>query len=273
MSTVLTEDGIRDALGESAREQLDELVLMETVPSTNTWMNEQQRPGIGRFKAVLAKQQTAGRGRHGKRWASPPGAGLYLSIGYTFQRTPANLACMTLATGIATLQALENAGAVKLGLKWPNDIFGNDEKLGGILVDAQTGAGGHISVICGIGINVDLSLIEPSGDRPSNPEYSITDLKSHCDALPARCATAGAIIERVMRAITIFESGGLEPFRADWKKYDWLKGKPVDVDMPGAEFDGIADGIDEHGALHVITPQGRRVVYTGTVRVKKVEHV
>ncbi|MGB5738290.1 MAG: biotin--[acetyl-CoA-carboxylase] ligase [Woeseia sp.] len=269
MSTLLSEAGIRETLAETAREQLDELVVLDIVPSTNNWLLEQKRPAIGRFKAVLAEQQTAGRGRHGKRWASPRDTGLYLSVGYTFRRTPDDLACMTLAAGVATLQALELIGAERLGLKWPNDIFAKDAKLGGILVDAQTGRGGHVSIVCGIGINVDLTLIGQQCTGPANADYEITDLKSHCGNLPARSATAGTIIRHVMQAISVFETNGLGPFRADWKKYDWLKGKPVDVDMPGEEFEGVADGIDEHGALHVRTPQGMRVVHTGTVRARK----
>lgn len=268
MSTTLTEDGINAALKASARKELQDLVVLDCVSSTNTWMLEQERPSAGQYRAVLAQQQTAGRGRHGRNWISPRGAGLYLSLAYTFNRTPDNLACLTLAAGVATVQALESGGATQLGLKWPNDIYAHNAKLGGILVDAQTGAGGHVSIVCGIGINLDLDLADTDREVLDNFEYTVTDLKCHCAALPSRDATAAAIIARVMRATRLFEAQGLDPFRADWSKYDWLIGKPVDIDMPGDEFEGVADGIDQHGALRVTTLHGTRHVYSGTVRVR-----
>ncbi|MGB5346926.1 MAG: biotin--[acetyl-CoA-carboxylase] ligase, partial [Woeseia sp.] len=187
-------------------------------------------------------------------------------------KVPDNLACLTLAAGVATLQALERGGARQLGLKWPNDICARGAKLGGILVDAQTGSGGNISVICGIGVNVDLSLIDAERDGLTNLDYSVTDLKSHCNKLPQRNVTAAAIIDRVIRAIGIFETTGLAPFRADWNRYDCLSGKRVDINTPGDEFDGVADGIDANGALRVITDHGPRRVYTGTVREMRAEH-
>jgi BirA family biotin operon repressor/biotin-[acetyl-CoA-carboxylase] ligase len=273
MSTLLNEDRIRDALSDDARSKIDSLVILDIVASTNTWLLEQQPPAAGRYHAVLAEQQTAGRGRHGRNWISPRGAGLYLSVSYTFTRSPDNLACVTLAAGVAAVQALERVGAGKLGLKWPNDICARDAKLGGILVDAQTGAANRITVICGIGLNYDLSLIDAERHGLTNLDYTVSDLRNQCDQLPKRNQTAAAIISRVIRAIGIFETRGLAPFRADWNQYDWLRGKRVDVDMPGDEFEGIADGIDANGALRVVTEHGPRRVYTGTVREMKPERV
>lgn len=272
MSSLLNEATIRDALGDAARQKLDSVAVLDIVSSTNTWLLEQERPVAGRYQVALAEQQTAGRGRHGRNWISPRGAGLYLSVAYTFNKVPDNLACLTLAAGVATLQALEHGGAKQLGLKWPNDICARGAKLGGILVDAKTGAGGSISVICGIGVNIDLSLIDAERDGLTNLDYSVTDLVSHCDKLPHRNVTAAAIIDRVVRAIGIFETNGLAPFRADWNRYDALNGKRVDIDMPGDDFAGVADGIDANGALRVVTDHGPRRVYTGTVRELRAAH-
>ncbi|NNE59314.1 MAG: biotin--[acetyl-CoA-carboxylase] ligase [Woeseia sp.] len=269
MSFQFDEQQLREALAEPTREQLDDIYLLDTVPSTNTWLMQQDKPLAGRYRVALAAQQTAGRGRHGKHWVSPQGAGLYLSIAYTFRNRPLNPACLTLAAGLATLQGLEQLGGQQLAVKWPNDIFAGESKLGGILTDAQTGPGGHISVVCGIGINVDLAPHNKQQGELTARDYPITDLKSQCDEMPDRATIAGVIIDHVVAAINLFEEGGLTPFHPVWARHDGLRGRLVDVDMPGAEFDGTADGIDAHGALRVITAQGTRSVHTGTVRLRK----
>lgn len=264
MADSLDPDLIYRSISNAAREHLDSLDVLDVVPSTNTWLMQQEHHEKGRFHAALAKHQTAGRGRQGKRWYCPPKAGVCLSLGYTFKHNPNNISCLTLAAGVATTLALNSLGANGLRLKWPNDIYADNAKLGGILTDAQTATGGRITMICGVGINCDLSLAG-DGDEPTGLDYLMTDLRSHMDELPQRSLVAGAIIDRLILAVLRFEEEGLDPFRADWNRVDWLRNKKVVVDMPDSRIQGIADGIDANGALRVITEQGRRRVYTGSV--------
>lgn len=266
MADALDADLIYRSISDASREHLDSLDVLDVVPSTNTWLMEQDRHERGRFHAAMAEHQTAGRGRQGKRWFCPPKASVCLSLGYTFERNPNNLSCLTLAAGVATVNALTSFGASSLKLKWPNDLYAGNAKLGGILTDAQTASGGRITMICGVGVNIDLSLV-PHGEKPEDIDYSITDLRGQLDESPNRSYVAGAIIDRLIPAIRRFEQEGLEPFRADWNRLDWLRGKPVEVTMPDSTITGTADGIDANGALRVLTDQGRRRVYTGTVRV------
>ncbi len=271
MPDLLDAARIERALSESARESLDRLEVLDVVPSTNTWLMQQVRHERGSFQAVLAEHQTAGRGRQSRRWFSPRRAGLCLSLSYTFNENPDNISCLTLAAGVAVLQALDSLGVRKLKLKWPNDIYAGEAKLGGILTDAQTASGGRITMICGVGLNVDLSLAETDRKDLAALDYSVTDLNSHCDELPDRSSIAAAIIERLIAAFRTFELHGVEPFRADWNEHDWLQGKQIVVDMPDCQVSGTADGIDANGALRVMTSQGRRRVFTGDVRVLAAE--
>lgn len=262
---------IKRALSESARASLDSLDVLDVVPSTNTWLMQQVRHERGRFQAVLAEHQTAGRGRQGRRWFSPRKAGLCMSLAYTFDRNPGNISCLTLAAGVAVVISLESLGARELKLKWPNDIYAGNAKLGGILTDAQTASGGRITMTCGVGLNVDLSLADAGRSELDTLDYAVTDLRCHLDPLPDRSAIAAAMLESLIAVFRTFEQEGLEPFRADWNSHDWLKGKRVCVDMPDCKVNGTADGIDANGALRVMTAQGRRRIFTGDVRVAAAE--
>ncbi len=268
MSASLDKDEISAALAPATREWLGELEVLDVVPSTNTWLMQQERHEPGRCHVVLAEHQTAGRGRQSRRWYSPPRAGLCLSLAYTFGENPGNISCMTLAAGVAVVQALAELGCREPRLKWPNDIYAGDAKLGGILTDAQTAPGGRITMICGVGLNVDLAAADTGTADLDKLDYSVTDLKSHVDELPSRSALAAAVIDRLALAFRKFEEAGLEPFRNDWNRHDWLRGREISVDMPDGQLSGTADGIDANGALRVNTVHGRRRVYTGDVRVR-----
>ncbi len=266
MSDLLDADLIHRTLSDQSRTALNALDVFDVIPSTNTWLMQQDRHEPGRFHAVLAEHQTAGRGRQSKRWISPPRASVCLSVGYTFSSNPKNLACLTLAAGVGVLNALRDVGVANAKLKWPNDIYVADAKLGGILTDAQTASGGRITMICGVGLNVDVGAVSDV-NQYAEVDYTITDVQSHTEQRVDRSVIAAAVIEQLIRVVTRFEQEGLDPFRADWNSADWLRGKKVRVSMPDSEVTGIADGIDANGALRVMTENGRRRVYTGSITV------
>jgi len=266
MSGELDADLIHRLLSDDTRQLLERLEVLDEVASTNTWLLERAKRKAGRFEAVLAERQSAGRGRYSRIWYSPPMTGLTFSMAYTFERGPQNLAGLTLVIGVALANALKYLGAKGHGLKWPNDIMAGGRKLGGILTDAMTGAGTSVTMVCGVGMNIDLSATgndDPIAELPK----PITDLRSCTDELPSRSTVAAAVIDEMQRAVIRFEAEGLEPFLAAWNGYDWLRHKRVIVEMPDSVIDGTADGIDGTGALRVLTEQGRRRVFTGTVRL------
>ncbi|MEQ8207213.1 MAG: biotin--[acetyl-CoA-carboxylase] ligase, partial [Woeseia sp.] len=260
-------DLIYRSLSEASRADLDSFDVLDVVPSTNTWLMQQDTHERGRFRVVLAEHQTNGRGRQNKRWVSPPRAGLSLSVAYTFNRNPGNLSCVTLAAGVGIANALQSFGLNTVKLKWPNDLYVGSAKLGGILTDAQTAPGSRITMICGVGINIDIGTVS-NADEYANIDYTITDLQSHVMKEMNRSQVAGKVIDQLLRTLARFEEEGLAPFRADWNKYDWLKSKQVDVTMPDCQLSGLADGIDANGALRVMTEHGLRRVYTGSIAVR-----
>jgi BirA family biotin operon repressor/biotin-[acetyl-CoA-carboxylase] ligase len=250
----------------SARAALDTLEVFAELESTNTYLLQQARPGAGRFRAVLAGHQTAGRGRDDKIWHSPPGSGLCLSLAYTFASMPRNLPSLTLAVGVALAAALERLGAGGLALKWPNDLVVRDGKLGGILTEIHSDAESARTVVIGIGVNVDL----PNSMRyaaPTSWSNRVTDLVACMEELPGRADLAAAVITGVIDGVERFVRDGFGPFREAWQEYDWLRGKRISVQQVQRRITGIADGIGEDGALLVKTESGTERVISGSIQV------
>jgi BirA family biotin operon repressor/biotin-[acetyl-CoA-carboxylase] ligase len=259
-------DAILKKIPGTAREWLDALDWFAELESTSTWLKLQASPPRGRFRAVIAEYQTAGRGRDGKIWLSPPGSGVCLSVAYTFSAVPTSLPGLTLAIGTGIAAALRQAGARDMALKWPNDLLALDGKLGGILTEVQPDDVGGQTAVVGVGINVDL----PDSMRyapPTSWTSRISDLAACMDEVPERTQLAAALIATLIDSIRRFEAEGLAGFRSEWRALDWLRGKTVSVQQAGGHLIGVADGIDEDGALLVKTNAGTERVMSGSVKV------
>jgi BirA family biotin operon repressor/biotin-[acetyl-CoA-carboxylase] ligase len=133
------------------------LSVLDSVDSTNAEVARRLAGGLEGVPVVVSDSQTAGRGRRGREWVSPRGENLYLSLGLSVQGGFSALDGMSLVLGVAVSRALSALGAGDVGLKWPNDLFSGDRKLGGILVEIQGELqDGEVQVIAGIGINVHM---------------------------------------------------------------------------------------------------------------------
>ncbi len=254
--TSLDADAIRDSLGEVATSRLDRFEAFDEIASTNTHLMQQPAPPPGRLHVAITDNQVAGRGRHGRTWQSPPGSGLCLSLGYTFARQPANLSALTLAIGLGVADALEEAGAPGILLKWPNDLIANDGKLGGILTESQSLAGsGATMVVTGIGLNVDLGQtldVVPAIEGARK----IVDLAAVSNALAPRHEIAACMIEHVCTAFASYETAGCAALVSRFSRRDWLRGRELTVDTPQRRITGVGAGIADDGALLVDTGAG-----------------
>ena len=259
-------DDVLGRMGHAERRLLDVLEAFAELESTNTWLLQQESPPPGRFRAVIAEHQTAGRGRNEKIWHSTPSSSLCLSLAYTFAKAPRNLPSLTLATGVGIAAALLTLGAHGIALKWPNDLVANDGKLGGILTEIHSGGGAGQTVVVGVGLNIDLSNAMRY-TPPASWTVKITDL-AHCMAtLPDRSALAAAIIASLIDSVGRFEREGFGAFHSTWQNSDWLKGKTVRVQQSHGLITGIADGIDDDGALLVRTDARTERVVSGSVEL------
>ena len=212
----------------------------------------------------MADEQTAGRGRQSRRWISPPGAGLYLSLAYTFVRVPRQLPALTLALGVGVIAALESYGDAAYQLKWPNDIIARDAKLGGILTEARSTAGDGVTVVAGVGLNVDLPA-DMEALTDSTWSLQPVGLATLLEPLPPPGQLAGRLIDSLFETMLRFEESGFGSFAEAWRHCDWLKGRRVVVELPDGEVAGVAAGVEPNGALILDGPGGRTTIASGSI--------
>lgn len=250
--TALDADLIQAHLPATVSESLTDFHVLAQVDSTNSFLMQRDAPPPGQMSVAATSNQTAGRGRHGKTWQSPPGSGVCISAAYTFVPPPENLPSLTLAVGLKILGALREAGVRGVDIKWPNDLVAKDGKLGGILTEVHQQSAREVTVVTGIGINVDLdadsaSMAEIAQD--TGWASRIVDLKTICDAPPTPEQLTAGVTKHLLQGFQEFASSGLTELQAQWAQYDWLFGQAIFVDTGVEELSGIGAGIDSDGAL------------------------
>jgi BirA family biotin operon repressor/biotin-[acetyl-CoA-carboxylase] ligase len=251
-------EAVRRALSASTVSRLGTFEAFSEIDSTNSYLMQQPAPLPGRLRVAITDNQTRGRGRHGRTWVSPPGSGLCLSLAYAFAEQPANLPALTLAIGLGVIEALENTGVVGIQLKWPNDLIAGGGKLGGILTESQPRAGGAVTVVTGIGLNMDLGS-DLDLDQP------VADLVSHAPEMPPSEVLAAQLIDTLLEVFTTYGRNGLAPYLERWPRHDWLLGRALSIEVPGSGPSGIGAGVDVDGALLVETANGIVRVSSGSV--------
>jgi BirA family biotin operon repressor/biotin-[acetyl-CoA-carboxylase] ligase len=255
---------IRQAISEARRDRVDVIEVFSEIESTNTYLMDQSPPMPGNWRVAVADHQTSGRGRMNNEWHSPPMSGLYMSTALTFARMPNHFSCLTLAIGISIVQALHSLGANKTQLKWPNDLVLNNGKLGGILTELQAGSGESVTVVIGVGINVQ------SGgkmDYVASAIGRVAELVEGVDQLPERWDLVSTIVDSMMRAADKFAADGFANFHELWTRYDWLLGRDITAESAVGSTSGTVMGIDHDGALLINTGDELRRVMSGTIAV------
>ena len=242
-------------------------VLAET-GSTNSTLLERIRQGDTAPGLLVAEAQTQGRGRLGRQWVSEPGASLTFSL--CLPMRAADWSGLSLAVGLALAEALDPLSpdqAPHIGLKWPNDLMllapgEPTRKLGGILIESLPAAGQRMAVI-GIGLNIAPVPLVDSMAAWSQGRAHLQALHAQMDA-PAALHRVAAPLQAMLRA---FEQGGFAPMRQGFAARDVLVGQTLNTTLADAP-QGVADGIDDDGAL-VLRVAGRRVRLTsGEVSVR-----
>ncbi len=206
---------------------------------------------------VVTDRQSAGRGRRGRAWQSPPGASLALSMlarsGEGVRWAPG----VSLALGVAAAEALHRVGASAVRLKWPNDLVADGRKLGGILVETWPGG-----VVAGVGINLALPVaVREAIGQPC------TDL-AELGAGATREALAAALIVAWDEAFDMFAAQGPAAFLPRWRALDALAHRPVRVLSGERIIEGVACGIDVQGRLLVETAGQRQAFSSAEVSVR-----
>ena len=231
--------------------------VYDSVGSTNDVVRERLPAGDSHGMAVLAEEQTQGRGRRGRSWHSPRGANLYLSLGWRFHGPADRLSGLSLAIGAMLAEAIATDCDVDLALKWPNDLYYGERKLGGVLIELLSEKSGAIPVIAGIGLNVNMPVEDIDAiQRPW------TDLVTARGAQVDRNGLAAQMISQVASGLSDISDGDMGSWLERWRQRDFLLGRRVLVEGT-PNIAGKAAGVDGNGALLVSTETGQSVAAGG----------
>jgi BirA family biotin operon repressor/biotin-[acetyl-CoA-carboxylase] ligase len=238
-----------------------EIRVAERCTSTNALLMAED---CGHPVLLAAEEQTAGRGRRGRRWRSARGAGATFSILRRMRCAPPQLSGLSLAVGVAVARALRALGAGEIALKWPNDLLAGGRhagaKLGGILIETRI-QGGAVRAVIGIGINC-----RPVPALGARLRRSVTALDELLQPAAERNAVIGAVAREVLAVLQDYERSGLPAFSDDWRALHAHEGRRLRVRLAdGRTLSGIAAGIAPSGALRLRTRAGTRDVASGRV--------
>jgi len=212
--------------------------------STNECARELAAAGVPGGTIVTATEQTAGRGRRGRRWSAPAGKALLLSA--ILSPLSAEHVLLPLAVPIAVCEAVESLAPLECRVKWPNDVWVEERKLAGVLIEAQP----PDWAVIGIGLNVSIE-----------PDEFPTDLRQPATSVGHGVSTEGAL-EAVCSALARWVEAPADRVVAEFEARDALRGREISwIGAGGQEGDssGVADGIDERGNLVVVSDQGKRL--------------
>lgn len=239
------------------------LLRLAETDSTNTRVLALAREGAPAGTAVVADSQTAGRGRGGAAWASPPGVALYFSVLLRPALAPEALPLVTLAAGAAVAEAVRAGTGLPAGLKWPNDLLVGGRKACGILCEAEPGADGAPAVAVGVGLNVNT----PPALLPPRPVFPATSLAAEAGRTFDREALLQTCLAAIAGAAARLEGpDGPADAVARFNALDALRGAALAVSLPdGSVVRGRGRGAAPSGALLLDTPAGPREILAGSV--------
>ncbi|MDO6763506.1 bifunctional biotin--[acetyl-CoA-carboxylase] ligase/biotin operon repressor BirA [Agarivorans sp. 1_MG-2023] len=238
-------------------------VVIEQVDSTNAWLMKNLNQ-LSHGQVVLAEFQSAGRGRRGRAWQTPYAGQLCMSLLWRLQDGIEAAMGLSLAVGLAVVEALEQAGYSNLGLKWPNDIYLDGKKLGGVLIELQGHANSEVSLVVGVGVNVRVDE-----ERAKHIDQLFTQLENDPNQILDRSQLACLIVQSLNQMYAVFREQGFSALQERWNRYDVFKNQPVSLRFSENKvLQGLAKGVDQQGQLILDTDEGEQVYMAGEVSLR-----
>lgn len=216
--------------------------VIPVIDSTNQYLLERMNE-LASGAACIAEYQQAGRGRRGRQWFSPFGANLYMSMYWRLEQGPAAAMGLSLVIGIIMAETLRSSGASDVRVKWPNDIYLNDRKLAGILVELTGKTGDAAQIVMGAGINLAMRSADAAQINQGWINLQEAGVTVNRNELAAR------LINSLRDALPLFEQEGLTPFIERWAALDNFINRPVKLLIGEREVHGIARGVDSQAGL------------------------
>ena len=238
--------------------------VLDVTDSTNQQLLNLHHEKDIHSEVLFAEYQTAGRGRRGDKWISPPGSGLCFSLGWLFEDPPATFSALSLVVGISLLKTLKKIGLEKTYLKWPNDLITDKGKLAGILIELRSQAGGPATTVIGIGLNMHVPV-----EARSLVDQPVDDVHRAVGKDIRRNDLATALLADLHRNLSAFASEGFPPFRDVWMSHDSLAGKRAELNTGNKIVRGVGRGVDDYGAILLEENGNVRRYLSGHIREAK----
>ena len=263
----IDEAKVKKAIGEMA--SWFNIKVFDVLDSTNNFLMQEAPKGYPHASCVVANIQTSGKGRRGRQWQSSLGENLTFSFLWRFTKGAAALSGLSLAVGTSLIRSLKKIDVNQALLKWPNDILVNDDegykKLAGILIELQGDMDGQSTAIIGVGINLKLSKKQLAKiDQPAIGINQCIDNEVDTNEF------LGIIIKDLTEVLAKFESNNFEYFKDEWQSYDAFQDQSISISLgDGGIISGKEHGVNNMGALEVITEDGTKTFSSGEVSIRK----
>jgi BirA family transcriptional regulator, biotin operon repressor / biotin---[acetyl-CoA-carboxylase] ligase len=243
----------------------DICVFQETA-STNDIIDKLGRDGAKAGAVVFAERQTQGRGRRGRKWCSTPGKGLWFSVLLRPALRPQSATQLTAATAVALCRGLRRFDPIRPEIKWPNDILLRGRKIAGILTELSAELDHIKFVVLGIGLNVN----QEAGDFPPDLRKTATSLRIELGQPVDRPDLAAAVLSEMDQEYARIEQGQFNSIVEDYACQCVTLGQRVSIHSGAQHLQGLAESLDDDGALLVRTQHGRlERVIGGDVTMEK----
>lgn len=230
------------------------LYLFEEIGSTNEVAFELARNGAPEGTVVIADSQTQGRGRLQRRWISPPGVNLYISVIFRPSIAAKNAPFLTLVASIALAETIKNEGANTL-IKWPNDILINWKKVAGVLTAMQPRGDEVDFVVVGVGVNLNMTRETMKKEMGEVAEIA-TSLREELGHEIERARFTADLINEIEIWYQRFLKNGKSPIIKEWMRRWGAINRRVQVKFNETVVEGTASGIDENGYLLIKKDDG-----------------
>ena len=265
---LLDKEIVKAHLSEITRKQLNQFEIFIDIDSTNHYLNTKSLEAAPSAYVVMAEQQSNGQGRRGRTWVSPFACNLYLSLLWRFPFGPAQLGCLSLFIAVAIIRVLNKIGVSDAGVKWPNDIYWQNKKLAGILLEMRGEATGPSAVVIGIGLNLNQSIKMNKTDVTKAINQPWVDLETIIGEKIDRNYFSALVITSLFDVLNAVPEKQKDLLK-EWQSMDVLKGEEVDVHFPDKVIHGKALGINPDGALKVLHENKELICHSGDVSIRR----
>jgi len=228
------------------------LIIYDEVSSTNVEGKKLVKAGAEEGTVILARSQKKGRGRFDRIWVSPVG-GLYLSIVLRPKQHPKKASLLPLIGALAVSKTINHFG-VTSKIKWPNDVRINEKKVAGILVESETDSKEILSIVLGIGVNLNIE----NEQLPKELRKTTTSLSQELKTTVDYQAFLKDLLLNFGKYYSLFQNGNFEKILIEWRKHSDTLGRKVKILSPSGVIEGTATDIDENGFLIVTNDNYKR---------------